>query len=136
MPDAPDALATMSTVGDALPCVEGGEEAAIPPPADVPASTPADPPAVAPIVEHIIIIDFEGTCDPSDESLTRLQQCEIHEIIEFPAVWVSATGDNIGAEIDYFREYVKPVEGAAEGQAREISAFCEHGIAHPLPARH
>ena len=81
--------------------------------------------ATARVVEHLIILDFEGTCDPSDERLTRLQQCDIHEIIEFPAVWISARGENAGTEIDFFREYVKPVEGAAEGKAREISAFCD-----------
>ena len=75
-------------------------------------------------VEHLIVIDFEGTCDPSDDGLTRLQQCDIHEIIEFPAVWVSARGEQAGSEIDFFREYVKPIEGATESQARTISSFC------------
>ena len=81
-------------------------------------------------VEHLIIVDFEGTCDSSDDGLTRLQQCDIHEIIEFPAVWIAARGEEAGAEIAYFREYVKPVEGTtAEGQARTLSAFCEY-VAH------
>ena len=89
------------------------------------AATPTTVATARGVVEHLIILDFEGTCDPSDERLTRLQQCDIHEIIEFPAVWISARGENAGTEIDFFREYVKPVEGAAEGKAREISAFCE-----------
>ena len=36
-----------------------------------------------------------------------------------------AQGDAAGEEVDYFREYVKPVEkAAAEGAARALSAFC------------
>ena len=33
--------------------------------------------------EFAILIDFEATSDSSDDELTRLQQCDTHEIIEF-----------------------------------------------------
>jgi len=127
LPDASEEFAT------APPMIDGRVAAALDCAAPAAASdsaasdSAATPTTVASarVVEHLIILDFEGTCDPSDERLTRLQQCDIHEIIEFPAVWISARGENAGTEIDFFREYVKPVEGAAEGKAREISAFCE-----------
>jgi hypothetical protein len=127
LPDASEEFAT------APPMIDGRVAAALDCAAPAAASdsaasdSAATPTTVASarVVEHLIILDFEGTCDPSDERLTRLQQCDIHEIIEFPAVWISARGENAGTEIDFFREYVKPVEGAAEGKARDISAFCE-----------
>ena len=123
LPDASEEFATVP------PMIDGRVAAALDcaAPAAASDSATATPTTVvtARVVEHLIILDFEGTCDPSDERLTRLQQCDIHEIIEFPAVWISARGENAGTEIDFFREYVKPVEGAAEGKAREISAFCE-----------
>ena len=34
-------------------------------------------------IEHIIVLDFEATCDKADDALTRLQQCDAREIIEF-----------------------------------------------------
>jgi hypothetical protein len=127
LPDASEEFATVPPMIDgrvaaALDCA--APAAASDSAASDSAATPTTV-ASARVVEHLIILDFEGTCDPSDERLTRLQQCDIHEIIEFPAVWISARGENAGTEIDFFREYVKPVEGAAEGKAREISAFCE-----------
>ena len=33
--------------------------------------------------EYAILIDFEATADSSDDELTRLAQCDHHEIIEF-----------------------------------------------------
>ena len=42
--------------------------------------------ALGPAVEHLIVVDFEGTCNLADDGITRLQQCDIHEIIEFPAL--------------------------------------------------
>ena len=32
---------------------------------------------------YAILIDFEATADSSDDELTRLAQCDKHEIIEF-----------------------------------------------------
>ena len=40
-----------------------------------------DPPPIAP--DYAILVDFEATCDTTDDELTRLQQCDTHEIIEF-----------------------------------------------------
>ena len=85
-----------------------------------------------PQVDHVIILDFEATCDQSDDAVSRIQQCDIHEIIEFPAVWHAAQNlDNVrgaarvaGEEIDFFREYVRPTEGAEPGSARQLSPFC------------
>lgn len=121
------ALPSMEPLVAALPPIEGAQPAA----GETPGAAQAAPASLP--VEHLIVIDFEGTCDPSDEALTRLQQCDIHEIIEFPAVWMSARGADAGTEIDFFREYVKPVEGAAEGKAREISPFCARRQGRRLP---
>ena len=33
--------------------------------------------------DYAILIDFEATCDSNDDELTRLAQCDRHEIIEF-----------------------------------------------------
>jgi inhibitor of KinA sporulation pathway (predicted exonuclease) len=53
--------------------------------------------------------------------LTRLQQCQLHEIIEFPCVLL----DSSLIEIAAFREFVRPVEGVtAPGGSRVISDFC------------
>ena len=41
------------------------------------------PPPIITQPDYCILIDFEATCDTSDENLTRLQQCDTHEIIEF-----------------------------------------------------
>ena len=43
-------------------------------------------------IEFCILIDLEATADASDDELTRLQQVEVHEIIEFvrPSVYRSA----------------------------------------------
>lgn len=64
---------------------------------------------------ELIVIDLEATCDPSDDSLTRLEQCAIHEIIEFPAVRISR---ETLAEVDYFHAFVRPTEHT------ELSKFC------------
>lgn len=64
---------------------------------------------------ELIVIDLEATCDPSDDNLTRLEQCAIHEIIEFPAVRISR---ETLAEVDYFHEFVRPTEHT------ELSEFC------------
>ena len=71
----------------------------------------AGPPAVS----HVLLFDFEATCDPEDDNLNRLQQCDRHEIIEFPALLLDA---RTGAELACFHEYVRPTEAA------ELSAFC------------
>ncbi len=137
MSAAPDALQSMEKLATALPSHDDAAPTAVAPHETAPAASSdssAAATAAPAVVEHLIVLDFEGTCDPTDEGLTRLQQCDIHEIIEFPAVWLSARGENAGTEIDFFREYVKPVEGAAEGQAREISAFCEPRCACRTPS--
>lgn len=91
---------------------------------DLAALTIADeqPPAAAVTVEHVLLFDFEGTCDASDAGLSRLQQCALHEIIEFPALWLDA---HTGAVRGTFHEYVRPTEGAdGDGAARPLSTFC------------
>ena len=35
------------------------------------------------MIDFCILIDFEATSDTSDDELTRLAQCDVHEIIEF-----------------------------------------------------
>ena len=37
------------------------------------------PPPIITQPDYCILIDFEATCDTSDENLTRLQQCDTHE---------------------------------------------------------
>ena len=34
-------------------------------------------------IDYCILIDFEATSESTDDELTRLQQCDVHEIIEF-----------------------------------------------------
>jgi hypothetical protein len=34
-------------------------------------------------IETILVLDFEATCDDAEPELTRLQQTDIHEIIDF-----------------------------------------------------
>ena len=81
-------------------------------------------------VEHLIVVDFEATCDSGEECLTRLQQCDRHEIIEFPALWLDARD---AVERGCFHEYVRPTEThhaqyhapeAPPSLARQLSAFC------------
>jgi hypothetical protein len=46
-------------------------------------ATEAPPEGAPATIDYAIVIDFEATCDSSDDELTRLQQCDTHEIIEF-----------------------------------------------------
>lgn len=69
-----------------------------------------------------LVIDFEATCDMADDRLTRLQQCQLHEIIEFPCVVID--GAQL-TEVASFREFVRPQEGlSGPGGSRVLSEFC------------
>ena len=93
---------------------------------------PPDPgprPVDRPVIDHLIVVDFEGTCDPSENGIPRLEQCDVKEIIEFPAVWIAARDIPerhmaAGTEIDHFQEYVKPVGTSGQGEARQLTDFC------------
>lgn len=34
-------------------------------------------------IDHLLVVDFEATCDEGEEDLSRLEQNNQHEIIEF-----------------------------------------------------
>jgi len=108
-----------------------------PPSPELPGETHAAPSTAAAAavvtVSHYLVVDFEATCDASDEVLTRLQQCKVHEIIEFPCIVLDAS---TMTEVSRFHEYVRPVERPV------LSSFCSEltGIsqatvdaADPLP---
>ena len=74
------------------------------------------PQGAAPPPTDLLILDFEATCDgASDDQISRLAQCEIHELIEFPVVHLS--GDSL-EELAVFHEYVRPAAG------RQLTPFC------------
>lgn len=52
-----------------------------------------------PPVEHLLILDFEATCENTEDGLTRLEQCTRHEIIEFPVLWVDAHTGVLGVRM-------------------------------------
>ena len=82
---------------------------------------------VPPVVDYLVIVDFEATCDTSDEHISRLQQCDIHEIIEFPAVLCRRDLNEdtpMGTEIAFFRQHVQPTEAPAGEPKRVLADFC------------
>eukprot|EP00908_Phaeocystis_cordata_P027420 Transcript_9987.p1 GENE.Transcript_9987~~Transcript_9987.p1 ORF type:complete len:445 (+),score=98.91 Transcript_9987:83-1417(+) len=81
---------------------------------------PVDP--TRPTIDTLLVLDFEGTCNgEGDRALTRLQQCDLHEIIEWPVVRLDAAS---GQEVDIFHSYVRPEEGAEAGEARRLTEYC------------
>ena len=84
----------------------------------------ASPPISATTIDYAILIDLEATSDSSDDALTRLQQCDHHEIIEFVRLPVSEPAARCAMPLTQ-----QPSARAERGPGRRGRA------AHDLPCR-
>ena len=58
--------------------------------------------AISMAIDHLLICDFEATCDAGEEELlSRLEQCHQHEIIEFVRVATSPCARSADARIAF-----------------------------------
>lgn len=68
-------------------------------------------------MDYLLVLDFEATCDESEDQLSRQAKDAKREIIEFPVVKLNARTGVIEAE---FHAFVKPTDA----EHRKLSEFC------------